>query len=353
MQCLQQLLAILERPHATAAQIQVAVGDFYIGLSRANDAQIQATVGGLATALDFDNLTHAGHAAMVLGALIHKGYDPTPAIEPLIGRLNYLLTMCGRLVNAVERELDKTSGSMDREEEDLFDRTLYLLAPTRPIEMEAWKALSEFFYLPGVELFCRSHTAQTTGQYLRELTKPIAHYHRGAHWLDRILAVLFDEPLLVIEPKTQLGFVGKMSGIADNFQLHTLLMDVFPSQQPCPQPRVSQAVVEIAKGSGSQCDRQQAIVGAWSLYNYDALGADLILPNATDYGSSHYWIWGEGSPAEITLFSGFRVVLLGDPSGDRRFDVQRAFANLPAQITCDRLLSRGEVDAWLAVMARS
>lgn len=346
---LQQLLATLARPRATEAQLQTAVSDFYRSMSSATEGQIQAAVGQLATALDFDNLTHAGHAAMVLGALIYQGYDPTPAIEPLIGRLHYLLTMCARLVAAVERELDKTAGSMDREEEDSFAQTLCALAPQRPIEMAAWQALSEFFYLPGVELFCRSLAAHGAGQDLQELTKPIAHYHPGAHWLDRILSVLFNEPLLVIEPATQLGFEGTMSGIVDNFQLHTLLMDMFPSRQPWRQ-RVSQTAVDIAMGKGGQCD-PSAIVGAWNLYNWYALDADLMLPAATDRSSSHCWIWGEGCPTDIAVFSGFRVVLLGTLSYKCSFNVQRAFANLPASITCDRLLSSQEVSAWLALMA--
>ena len=41
----------------------------------------------------------------------------------------------------------------------------------------------------------------------------------GAHWLDRILSVFDRAPILVIEPSTQLGFMGTMTGISGNFQL--------------------------------------------------------------------------------------------------------------------------------------
>ncbi len=350
---LQQLLATLNQPQATEAQLHSAVGKFYNSLSIASDREIQTAVAMLATTLDLDPLNHAGQAAMVIGALIHQGHDPTPAIEPLIDRLDYLLTMCGRMVTAVELELDKTAGTIDREEENLFERTLSSLAPTRQIEMDAWRALAEFFYLPGVELFCSSPAARIAGRYLRDLTKPIAHYHCGAHWLDRILSVLFDEPILVIEPSTQLGFQGKMSGIGDNFQLHTLLMDVFPHKQPWNiRRRVERQAVEIALGKGSQSD-DKAIVGAWNLYNWQAVGADVKLPDANDRSSSQYWIWGEGCPEDIPVFSGFRTILLGAPSYNRSFGSHRAFASLPAQITCDRLLTREEVGAWLTMMAAS
>jgi hypothetical protein len=348
---LQQLMAILEQPQATAAQLHTAANNFYSSLDIASAGEIQSAVATLATALEFDNLSHTGQAAMVIGALLHQGYDPTPAIDPLIARLHYLLTMCGRMVAAVEIELDKTAGTIDGEEDDLFERTLAQLAPTKPLEMEAWHTLSEFFYLPGVELFCSSAVARQAGAYLRDLTQQIAHYHTGAYWIDRILSVLFDEPILVIEPSTQLGFEGTMSGIADNFQLHTLLMDAFPHKQPWnARRRVDPQAVEIAQGNGVQSS-DIAIVGAWNLYNWYAVGADLKLPDLTDRSSSQYWIWGEGCPDEIPIFSGFRVILLGAPSYNRSFGAQRAFTSLPAQITCDRLLSREEVAAWLAMMA--
>jgi hypothetical protein len=350
---LQQLMATLEQPQATEAQLQTAANNFYNSLDIASTEEIQSAVATLATALDFDNLTHAGQAAMVIGALIHQGFDPTPASEPLIARLDYLLTMCGRMVAAVELELDKTAGSIDREEENLFERTLCQLAPTRQIEMEAWQALAEFFYLPGVELFCSNAQARRAGVYLRDTTKQIAHYHSGAYWLDRVLSVLFEEPILVIEPNTQLGFEGKMSGVADNFQLHTLLMDIFPHKQPWNiRRRVARQAVEIAQGKGAQSG-DTAIVGTWNLYNWYAVGADLKLPDLSDRSSSQYWIWGEGCPEEIAVFSGFRVILLGAPSYSRSFGSQRAFASLPAQITCDRFLNRAEVAAWLAMMAAS
>ncbi len=350
---LQQLLATLERHQTNEEQLQTAARNFYQALRSASAAEIEMAVTALATALDSDNLTHAGQAAMVLGGLIHQGHDPTPAIEPLIDRLDYLLAMCSRLVAAVESELDKTSGSMDREEEDLFERTLSEIAPSRPIEMAAWQALEEFFYLPGVELFCSSPAAYRAGQHLRNLTKPIAHYHGGAHWLDRILAVLFDEPILVIEPSTQLGFTGTISGIADNFQLHTLLMDIFPHKQPWNiRRRVDLQAVEIALGKGAQSGNLP-IVGTWNLYNWQAIGTDVKLPHPDDYSGSHYWIWGEGCPEDIAIFSGVRTILLGAPSYQRSFNVQRIFASLPARISCDRLLSREEVGAWLAMMAAS
>jgi hypothetical protein len=48
---------------------------------------------------------------------------------------------------------------------------------------------------------------------------------RGAHFLEGLALVLDDEPLIVLDPASGRGFRLTMSGIGDNFQLHTLLAD--------------------------------------------------------------------------------------------------------------------------------
>jgi hypothetical protein len=44
-----------------------------------------------------------------------------------------------------------------------------------------------------------------------------------AHWLPGLAQVLDDEPVVVIDNATGRGFRLTMSGVGDNFQLHTLL----------------------------------------------------------------------------------------------------------------------------------
>ena len=58
------------------------------------------------------------------------------------------------------------------------------------------------------------------------------------------LTVLDEEPYVAIEPATRTGIVGRMSGIVENFQLNTLLMDEFPRDEP----RVSKEAVAVARG---------------------------------------------------------------------------------------------------------
>lgn len=44
-----------------------------------------------------------------------------------------------------------------------------------------------------------------------------------AHWLPGLAQVLDDEPVVVIDNASGRGFRLTMSGVGDNFQLHTLL----------------------------------------------------------------------------------------------------------------------------------
>jgi hypothetical protein len=319
-------------------------------LSQASQDVVRETISDLAAALALDNLTHSGRVAMIICGLSHQGYDLTPTIAPLINKLDYLLTASGRVL--VAAELASGAASDDPDNAELIDRMLTEISASSPVESAAWDALEEFFYLPGVTLFCHHLQARVAAQPLRELTKPIEHYHSGAHWLDRILSVLSNEPILVIEPSTKLGFTGKMSGISGNFQLHTLLMDIFPHQHPWQiRRRVSKKAVDIAMGKGAQCDPRNTIVGTWNMYDWQAIQPNLKLPDPANYEHTHNWIWGEGCPADIPVFSGFRVILLVTPSYKRGFGAQRDFANLPANITRDRLLNREEVTAWLSRMA--
>lgn len=348
---LRQLLTTLKYLQVAEERLQMSIDNFYIALSQASAAEVRGAISDLAAALTLDNLTHAGRVAMVICGLMHQGYDRTPAIAPLINKLDYLLTMSGRLLVAAEREAGVASDDPDNAE--LIEQTLTEIALANPIESTAWDALEEFFYLPGVALFCQDLQARIAAQHLRELTKPIEHYHSGAHWLDRILSVFSNEPILAIEPSTKLGFEGKMSGISGNFQLHTLLMDIFPQQHLWQiQRRVSKKAVDIAMGKGAQCDPRNSIVGVWNMYDWQAIQPDLTLPDPSNYENTRNWIWGEGCPADIPVFSGFRVILLGTPSYKRGFGAQRDFANLPANITRDRLLNREEVTAWLLRMAQ-
>ena len=84
----------------------------------------------------------------------------------------------------------------------------------------------------------------------------------------------------------------------------------------------------------------------WNLFNWEALGEHGALPSGME-GSSH-WIWNEGTPGDISVFDGFRVVLIGEPLYERSWSASRAFAALSARIQVEHVLTLGETVAWLS-----
>jgi hypothetical protein len=195
-----------------------------------------------------------------------------------------------------------------------------------------------------------SPEARWAAKSLRAQAQRIAELHEGAHWIQLILSVLDDEPLLVIEPATRTGILARSSGIVDNFQLNTLLMDAFPASSPSSLRRVSLSAAEIARGTGPQMS-EEVVTGAWNLYTWQALRRDLRLPESGDNDATGHWIWNEGIPADIPLFEERRVILLGPPSYERSWRSQRMFESLPARLHIEQRLTPAEATAWLERMA--
>ena len=173
----------------------------------------------------------------------------------------------------------------------------------------------------------------------------LADTHTGAAWLWKLLQVLDDEPMVVIDPKKRTGIVGRMNGIAENFQLNILLMDVFPRGW-FSRRRVSKAATNVARGIGPQ-QTNETIIGVWNLCTADALRPNHTLSEFNDAKGGSTWIWNEGIPADIPVAFGHRVILLGPASYVRGWGSQRAFNRLHADISNIRKLSTSEVTTWL------
>ncbi len=68
---------------------------------------------------------------------------------------------------------------------------------------------------------------------LRAAAAAMADRLTRADWVHGLTLVLDDEPLIVLDPDSGRGFQLTMSGIGDNYQLHTLLANRLTARQ-CP-----------------------------------------------------------------------------------------------------------------------
>ena len=126
-----------------------------------------------------------------------------------------------------------------------------------------------------------------------------------------------------------------ISGIGDNFQLHTLLAATLigdpaagfiPGQRPHP--------AWIAAATNGEMDPPGGVQGQFNLV--DASGA---------------WIWNEGRPADIPHLNDRRVVVLDAAPYERTWNIGRAYPLMMPEIRLDRVLPATESAAWIARIA--
>lgn len=87
------------------------------------------------------------------------------------------------------------------------------------------------------------------------------------------------------------------------------------------------------------------MTGIWNLYNWTAVRSDGTLPDGQT--ASEHWIWNEGSPADIAMFEGRRVILLGPAAYVRYWPAQRTFAAMRPQLRIETVLTSDDVRDWL------
>jgi hypothetical protein len=159
-----------------------------------------------------------------------------------------------------------------------------------------------------------------------------------AHWLYGLLLVLDDEPLIVLHRASGRGFRVTVSGIGDNFQLHTLLAAALigdESQGMLAGQRPSTA--EIAAASdGEDLTPAGGIQGNFNLV--DAYGE---------------WIWNEGKPADIPKLEEIRVIVIDPPPYPRGWNAGRPYPLMRPTVTVHGPLPAEETAHWLSLVKPS
>jgi len=362
----QKLIATARNQSARQDDLQQAAQQFFAAVEKVSQREAEAQIALLAEHYELPDPERGAFLAIICGALVERGCDPLPMARSLRLRLETLLADCARLADACRQEMPERAKPRisraerdefgDEEEEpspvddDEFRQALDRVARKLPRELAAWNALNTF-WRPAIAVFSVSPEARWAAQALRAPAQRIAEYHEGGHWIQLILSVLDNEPLLVIEPATRTGFLARSFGIVDNFQLNTLLMDAFPTSGPSGMRRVPLNIAEIARGNGPQ-ESDDVVTGVWNLYTWQALRPILQLPEKSDNEASQHWIWNEGVPGDIPLFEDRRVILLGPPSYERSWRAMRMFERLPARLHIERHLTPAEATAWLERIAK-
>jgi hypothetical protein len=346
-----KLISTLHDEASTHDDIELAIELFFDAASQATPDSGNEALGMLSAHLnDIEDASRASTLALICGALVERGCDPMALADPLVQQLKSLLALSAEFAVACWERVPQSKDERHDPFEE-FERMRGELATVMPQHQAAWDALQRVWPL-AIAVFSVSAEARSRASGLREAAAKISDTHEAGHWLRFMLSVLDNEPIMIIEPARSRGVLGHFSGVVDNFQLNVLLMDAFPRSNLFSRRRVSRQAAEVARGNGPQ-QTNEVITAAWNLYTWQAIEPGGVLPDPKEWNSDEHWIWNEGVPADIPIFDGYRVVLLGPASYPRTWQCQRIFSRLQARLDCEQPLSANEVQQWLARMVEA
>lgn len=333
------------RPSSTDGDLQAAARRF---LEQVRDAETDEQEAADALALlgrhfDLVDESRGAFLAMVGSLLVEQGHDPMAIATPLTECLADLLESTVDLVVACWPEVEGAGPALVAE----FERARRRRTSEMPVANRAWESLGEWVH-PALTVYARSREARRAASPLREWVYELAELHEACYWLDLVFSVLDDEPILVLEPEAERGFVGRMSGIVDNYQLVAWLMAVFPHPSASPLPS---AALDVVSGKGPQQSDEEVLV-PWLLED----GGSLLGQGrqgergeaAEEEARGPAIVPFESAPEDFARFEGYRLIVLRPAPEPLAWRPQRIFEDLSSSLAVERGLEPGEVAQWLA-----
>lgn len=354
--------------------------------AKASPADLDRACAVLAPALAGEWSGHeVGRLALFLGSLVEHGAAPEPQLRSLLSVARHAATGALRIARKLpgcddhdghghghpdhgghdhgghdhgddcDHEGHDGHGHAHHDHDAELEAAFDALREELPAEAQAWDAFEETA-LALIAHLSRSAKARATARKDAKLRAAVAELAGltcppNTGFLAELLQVLDDEPLLVLHPASKRGFEVTISGIVDNFQLHTLLADVLvPLGVPGERPPA--AVARCMRGEGPQ-QVSTPSVGAFNLHQWTGLDRRGALRTGQTSAASAHWLWNEGVPADIQAFEGRRVVLIGPAPYRRSWNTARHFEAMAARVEVTRTLDAKEAQAWLRKLARA
>ncbi|MEU3522373.1 hypothetical protein AB0E62_00600 [Streptomyces sp. NPDC038707] len=292
----------------------------------ADDQDFRQAGPRLAAILDEMPAAPRATIAVLVGACVERGADPTPCapyvLAGLAGALDDARAFCDRW--AATGGGDFPDPQAEEPPEDLLDRV-------DPDLAVAWLTLHHW-EMAAVALLDHAavRTALDDGTRTR-LLRTLRSVEEDSGYVFKCLAyallVLDDEPLVVLDRPTGTGYALRMTGIGDNFQLHTLLADVLIGGGHLPGRAPSAEEAAVCRDRPGQVDT----IGSFNL--------------VTPLGD---WVWNEGTPSDIPVVDGVRLLVLDPPSYERSWPAGRFFPHMKGDLVLERVLGADEARRLLA-----
>ncbi len=323
--------------------------DYFTEEKETEILDLQKDIYAMATSLP---LAQSFAAMTATASLCDYGYYTDSLVDQIVEDYQQLLEKAKPFFDILHQKVKE--GEEGELEEDLDVDSLYqqLINDQELISQELSKAVRKFEFTSRNMISILSINPSITlrnKSKLKDQIHSVKIYATSTYWIDRLFEVLYDEPIVVIDVDNNRGFEGKMSGVSDNFQLQLLLMSM---QEINENPSFGGPELSVLNGTGVQMTNS-IVEGKWNMYNLDIINQDgweeiKIGPDKT-YDLQDLWIWGEGTPKEISVHNGRRAILLGRTPVKRSTRLQRTFKNVKASIEVEKVLSPDEINQWLGL----
>lgn len=298
-----------------------------LAFRRTDDAELAAVAPRLAALLPDVPPGPRSVVAVVVGACVERGADPTKCAPAVLAGLREALFAAAEFV-----ERWTATGGGDLPEPDEGDPDEEVVDRVGPDAAQGWWTLPQWEMATVALLSHQAVRGQVEGR--EELIASAAQVAEvsggGLKCLTYALLVLDDEPLVVLHRESGTGYRMRMSGLGDNFQLHTLLAAELvgaghvPGEAPTPE---AVAVCRDVPG-------QVPTAGTFEL--------------AAPDGST---IWNEGTPSDIAVVDDVRLLVLDPPAYSRGWSAGRFFPGMPGELVLERVLDASETEGWFDKVA--
>src|ERR1051326_426757 len=140
----QALLTTLQDPAADEGRVRSAAQALMNAVRRASREEVAAAMRELSAAFALPDLQRAGFAAMLCGALVEGGFDPSPVAGPLMEWVDAMVRRSAALAEASEPAMAPSAGEND-DPRERFEQARLQLAPRMPAEAAGWEGLPQFW----------------------------------------------------------------------------------------------------------------------------------------------------------------------------------------------------------------
>lgn len=297
-------------------------------------------------------VAQAALALSICTSLIERGYRNEDFIEKIVDLYSKSLKDGMPFFVLLNKEVKK--GEEGDSEIDVDVDTLYteLLKDRSLISESVATAVLKVEHFSQYMISILSIDSSLLDKYKSKLKDDIffiKDYIQACYWVNRLFNMLFSEPVLVIDVDNHLGIEAIMSGVSDNFQLQHLLMGIPELNN---QKAISDQDLAVVNGTGIHISNS-IVESKWNMYNREIIDQedwqDIKVGPAKTHELQDFWIWGEGTPLEISVHNGRRVILLGRSSYKRQSRIQRVFKNMKASIEVEKVLTDEEINSWLGI----